>query len=481
MAASPEPIDPHGHVHPHESIEPPCPIEPHWAELSDVVAQAERNRAAMALLHAERAELCAAALRLVEQRVAQRRAAGVGRGEPIGDAIPLREVTAELSTALRVSEQTVQRWLGDGAALVSTFPATLAALRSGRIDERHASAIIDAGSALTDDDVRAHYETIVLAIAEQATAPALRHHAEVVAARLQPELAETRQRQAHERRRVRVFDLEAGLSRMLADLPTTIAHAVFDRLTQMADALDEDGDEDVDEEAAEHAGIADAATSASADATEAKLCDGRSMDQRRADVLCDLLLCASPTGHGDPDALGAIRGTVQVTIPVLTLAGIGGEPALLAGHGPIDAATARRLAAQAPGWDRVLTHPHTGEPLAVDRYRPSSQIRRYLEARDEQCRWPGCRRSAGRCDADHTIAHADGGQTTVANLTLFCRAHHVLKHASPWQIRQLGGGALEFISPTGRRYRNDAPPVVHFVPLRQPWNIPRDPGDPPPF
>jgi len=455
----------------------PQPIDPHWAELSTLVARAEQNRAAMAKLHAERAELCAEALVLVENRVAQRhvaqrRDARAGRAEPIGDAIPLREVIAELGAALRVSDQTVQRWLGDGAALVSTYPATLDALRQGRIDERHASAIIDGGTPIVDGEVRAEYESTVLTLAEHETAPSLRRHAEVIAGRLQPDVVDERHRAAHERRRLRIFDLEPGVTRLLADIPTVAGHAAYDRLTEMAIALDcandadgrDDSDDDDDDD--------------DDDGTER---DDRTMDQRRADLFCDLLLCGAPAGHGVGDALAAIRGTVQVTIPVLTLAGIGDEPAVLAGHGPIDADTARCLAAGAPGWDRIMFHPHTGEPLAVDRYRPSSQLRRFLAARDEHCRWLGCRRKAEKCDADHTVAHAEGGKTTSCNLCLFCRKHHVLKHASPWQVRQLGRGRLEFTSPTGRVYRNDAPAVVQFVSRPEIWEIPPDPNDPPPF
>lgn len=429
--------------------EPPL-IDPHWADLGALVSQAEANRVAMSRLHAERAELCALALELVDQRVAQRQAAGMGRGEPIGDAIPLREVVAELAAALRVSEQTVQRWLGDGAALVRRYSDTLEALREGRIDERHAAAIIDGGALITDDGVRAEYEQRVLPVAETETAPKLREHAEIIAARLQPDVAEAFHKAACERRDVRAFPLEPALSRVQLDIPTAAAEAFMTRVTDMAHTLDDDED------------------------------DMRTLGQRRADIAMDLLLCAIPTGHGDPDALAAIRATVAVTIPVLTLAGVGNEPAVLVGHGPIDADTARCLARNAPGWDRVMSDPHTGEPLTVDRYRPNAQLRRFLPARDQHCRWPGCRRKARKTDADHTVAHKDGGPTSDDNLCLFCRRHHVLKHASAWRIRQLGGGSLEFISPTGRVYRNDAPPVVQFVARPDLW-ADIDPADAPAF
>lgn len=446
-------------------------IDPHWVRVNELVARMAQNRAAMARLHAERAEMCAEALALVEDRVAQREAAGTGRGQPSGDRIPLREVIGEIGAALRVSDQTVQHWLGDGAALVSAYSATLDALREGRIDERHASAIIDGGAPIVDDDVRGDYETRILEVAEHETAPLVRRYAEVLAARLQPDVVDERHGSAHERRRSRFYDLEPGLSRMQFDLPSTLGHAVYDRITQMATALEGAGGSEATE---------DAGAEADGDA-EGEARDSRTRDQRRVDIFCDLMLCGAPTAHGEGDALAAIRGTVQVTIPFLTLAGLGDEPALLAEHGPIDSVTARRIAADAPEWERVLVHPHTGEPIAVDRYRPSAQQRRLVNARDQHCRWPGCRRRAERCDADHTIAYADGGPTCAKNLALLCRRHHVLKHASPWRVLQLGAGSLEFTSPTGRVYRNDAPPVVQFVSFREPWLIPPDPSDPAPF
>ena len=48
------------------------------------------------------------------------------------------------------------------------------------------------------------------------------------------------------------------------------------------------------------------------------------------------------------------------------------------------------------------------------------------ETRDRTCRWPGCRRSATRSEADHTVAWQDGGTTCAANLAILCKGHHTL-------------------------------------------------------
>ncbi len=442
-------------------------LDPHWRDLSLLVSRAEENRAEMARLHADRAELCAEALQLVALRTAQRHAARGGR--EIGDTIPLREVMAELACALRVGERTISIWLGDGAALVHNFPATLEALRAGRIDERHASAVIDAGTPL-DDATRPHYEQLVLARADSATAPELREIARVIAAQLQPEIAEQRHREALAQRQVKTYPLYDGLSRLLLDAPAALVQGIFERVTDMALALNDEGDVTEDDNSGQEGDDDDDR-------------DDRTLDQRRADIVCDLLLSGAPAAHGDSD-LAAIRATVQVTIPILTLAGRDDAPAILDGHGPINVETARILAAAAASWQRVMIHPVTAEPLRLDTYEPGKRLRRLLDARDRCCRWPGCRRKARRSDADHTIAFSDGGKTCASNLEILCRRHHRLKHASPWLIEQLGGGTLLFTSPTRRKYRNDAPPVIEAA-TEPPWmrllSIPYDPADPADF
>ena len=153
-----------------------------------------------------------------------------------------------------------------------------------------------------------------------------------------------------------INDLPDGMAELIATLPAVLARGIHDRLSEQARAV---------KAARSRAGEPDAA----ADGAQRPV-DDRSMGELRADILCDLLLAASPTLDDPATALGAIRATVQVTVPVLTLAGRSHTAATLAGAGPIDAATARTLAGAATGWDRVMTDAITGAVLAVDRYRP---------------------------------------------------------------------------------------------------------------
>ena len=159
-----------------------------------------------------------------------------------------------------------------------------------------------------------------------------------------------------------------------------------------------------------------------------------------------------------------IRPKVLVTVPVLTLLGRSEEPGTLEGYGPIDADTARRIAARAPSFTRILTHPETGAVLSVgrDRYAVPRDLRTWLRVRDETCRFPGCNRSAGRTDVDHVTDWQYGGGTDYGNLVHLCRSHHRLKHHTAWSSTSTGGGRVRWLSPSGHEYQTA--PATHIRP-----------------
>jgi len=155
------------------------------------------------------------------------------------------------------------------------------------------------------------------------------------------------------------------------------------------------------------------------------------------------------------------RPSVVVTVPALTLLGAGTEPATLDGYGPIDLDTARRLAGEASSWVRVLTHPLTGAPLALDRstYRVPTALRRWLGVTSPTCVFPGCGRPARECDLDHLTAWNDGGATDDDNLAPECRHHHRLRHESRWgPSRDPDTGEMRWTSPLGAEVAEDSPP-----------------------
>lgn len=142
-------------------------------------------------------------------------------------------------------------------------------------------------------------------------------------------------------------------------------------------------------------------------------------------------------------------------------AGEGERVSELIGYGPLAEGVARRVAAEATAWD-LLAVDSAGNLRSVDRYRPTPAIRRYLGARDQHCRAPGCRVPTYRCDVDHTVAAEVGGPTSVENLAHLCRGHHMLKHHSDWRVEQEPNGTMVWTSPTGRTHRDTPASRVRF-------------------
>ena len=395
--------------------------------------------AARARLDAEEARLLAEAQSIAADWTEESENGRIGSDS----GFPYRSIAAEIGAARRVSDRTVQRQMCEAATLVSDYQGTLEALDAGMISSAHARAIVSAGAIIDTPEMRAEFEQDVLQIARVESATRLTPLAKRRAEWYAETTFDQRHRRALEDRAVWVADLEDGVAELRAILPAVVAHGIHDRLSQMARTV--------------------------IDAREAETDDERTTDQVRADVFADLLLSAAPVAHdGGPTDLGAIRATVQITVPVMSLIEKRitdpYETAFLVGHSPVDPETACMLTAEAPGWDRILTHPISGQVLAVDRYRPSEQQRRHLAVRDQHCRFPGCRMPAKRCDVDHTIDHARGGKTCECNLALLCERHHMLKHNTAWAVVQLAGGVLEWTSPTGRVYRDIPVSTVEFAP-----------------
>lgn len=365
-----------------------------------------------------------------------------------------RAVATELGAALRVSDRTIESQMGVAARLIERFPATAASFGAGRISQAHVRVIMDAGDSIEDAESRAQFEEIVVARAGAESSNRLRPFAKQVAERFRERSFTERHREARERRAAWVREREEGMAELVIFGPSAVIHGMHDRTSQMAFA--------VKTSIAKAVKTAKAAGLTVPDAVADDFADERTLNQLRVDMLADLVLTGQPTGHETEDGLlGEIQAHVDITVPVLTLTDSNelASPAHLEGVGPVDPATARILTGDAPGFDRVLTDPMSGMVLGVDRYRPSAEMRRYLRARDRRCRFPGCRLVARLCDDDHTVDHARGGATSLTNLADFCRRHHVTKHHTPWRVRQLGRGILEWTSPTGRTYV-DRPPGV---------------------
>ncbi len=428
--------------------------EAYLAAIAGIVADVEEAGRVVAAGQIAELRVLAAAGRLAEVQSAHSDA------NVLLHDMALRSISAEVAGAMRLTDRTVQRRIGEARVTIEGFPAAVAAWESGRIVRGHVTAIVDAGVNLPAE-MWAEFETIAIERCEGDTPNRVRGELEILAHRMHPRSFAERHEEAAADRCVRLVPGRDGMSDLIATLPTVIAEGIHDRLTQQARAIIDTRDE-------RSAGSEVIAT------------DARTTDQVRADVFADLLLAGTPALDDTRDTtagpLGAIRARVQVLVPAATLTGADDGPCDLTGRSPIDPATARTLAGATHIWERLFHDPATGVTVSTDSYRVPSGMRRFLQARDQHCRFPGCRVAAIRCEVDHTHDHALGGKTELSNLAHLCQRHHSMKQFTAWKVRQLKGGVLEWTSPLGRTYREDAPtPAVAFSPAVA------QPGDPAPF
>lgn len=141
-------------------------------------------------------------------------------------------------------------------------------------------------------------------------------------------------------------------------------------------------------------------------------------------------------------------------------AGPGSAAPSVPGSARLRLALRRILAAAAacnPGdsADGACTHVHS-----VPGYRVPPRLRAFVEARDQVCGFPPCRRAAASCDMDHTIPYHLGGRTCGCNLGPRCRRHHRMKGLGTWRLEMPRPGELRWISPAGLIYTTASEPLV---------------------
>ena len=338
-------------------------------------------------------------------------------------AFAVEAAIADLAVRLSLSESTVGALVRRGELVNSRAARVWTLFREGEISPENVACVADVLDSLPEHagaDARVADRAVELA----ALVPArFRDRMRAFRDRVHPVSATERHERARAARRIWLEHGDDGMAWLGVHLPSADAEAAWQRLDGIARRLATCADE------------------------------SRTLDQLRADAVADIL-----TGRTDPAT--EPRVTVGVLVPVLTLLAQDDQPATLEGRIPIDPQTARRLAATAPSFHRILTHPVSSAVLDVDRtsYRPPADLVRVLALRDVTCRHPGCGRPAKNCDIDHTIDWAKGGTTSVRNLAHLSRRHHTLKHRTRWTVEQRTDGTIRWTSPTGFVKDADPPP-----------------------
>jgi hypothetical protein len=88
-------------------------------------------------------------------------------------------------------------------------------------------------------------------------------------------------------------------------------------------------------------------------------------------------------------------------------------------------------------------------------------LRRALAVRDGGCVAPGCDRPPGWTDAHHLHHWLHGGPTSLGNLVLLCRVHHVAVHEGGWQLHRDPATKRVTLTPPARgQPHGHAPPAA---------------------
>jgi hypothetical protein len=336
----------------------------------------------------------------------------------------------EIALALGVGSGTAHRVLGQALELAA-LPGLVEAIEAGMLTQRHALAVLRALDAVPDLSVE-HRQAIVLIVLARwsgQTPGELATLTNRLILTIDQAAARGRQDAATRERRVSIFPDVDGQGVVHARGPLERVAAIRASLKRWL---------------ADHPREAD---------------DPRSESQREFDLFVSLL-----TGGVEAGSWQA-----QLIVPFSVADGGDLELAEIPGFGPILPSTARDLAAEAD-WSQVavdedgvviavsdpIPAPRPSSPakatpldeqwwasrrllmsqpprqrllpeqLSSAAYATPGRLRRFLQARDRTCVFPGCHRRI--TDVDHRIPWPLG-PTAAWNLQLLCRHHHRAKQA----------------------------------------------------
>jgi Domain of unknown function (DUF222)/HNH endonuclease len=387
------------------------------AALIERIAELEKFKAAAAAGQAR----AAAALD------ARRRAAEAEAGIPAERRG--RGVASEIALARKDSPSRGGRHLGFAKALVHEMPHTLGALESGALSEWRATLIVRESACLDVEDRR----TLDVELCGDPAGLEGMGDARVAAAaksiayRLDPHAVVDRAARAEGERTVTIRPAPDTMTYLTALLPVAQGVSVYAALRREADTRS----------------------------------DGRSRGQVMADTLVERV-----TGR---DAAVPTPIAVNLVMSDETLLGGDNAPADLSGYGPVPAAVARSMVADAVAdkrsratLRRLYAHPQSGALVSLEsraRLFPRG-LATFIELRDQRCRTPYC--DAPIRHRDHARPWAEGGATTADNGLGLCARCNYAKQAAGWRVSTSVGEdhthTAIFTTPTGTSYRSGAPP-----------------------
>lgn len=411
------------------------------AELVDAISGIEKLRNSLDALQAH----YEVALR--DERIREQEEAGLAKaklGSGIGD---------EVALARGISPSRASRQLALRRVIVETLPDTWNRMAEGDISAWTAEEVASSVLVL-DDEHRRLIDQELAPILHQLSPRTAGRRARSRADALDQEAALARIRRNHALRHVSQRPAAEGMMRLSALLPLHEGVAAFAALSAAADAARAQGDQ-------------------------------RSRGQVMADELAERVT-------GAPGAIVPVG--IQLLMTDRTLLAGASDAAELDGH-TVPAAVARHLALSAdpPPRDmadsgaasspesivppvvppepsvrrwirRLYADPVTGELESMDSRRRlfTGAVRRFVMARDRQCRTPGC--EAAPRHVHHVERYADGGPTTPSNAAALCERFNYVAELPGWGTQAgPGPGELTITTPTGHTHVSPVPSLWERV------------------
>ncbi|AZG44815.1 HNH endonuclease signature motif containing protein [Gordonia insulae] len=332
----------------------------------------------------------------------------------------LEHAIAEVGAALTVSPARARQLIEAGSVLRHQLPFTGATLSSGRIDLERFLMVVRR-TELCDAEKLALIDMLIadaIETREPMSMTRFRTMIDKVIADNDPDAV---------RRRRELVDADRGISirpdrhtpgqaRLSGSLPAAQAAALDARLDAMTAAV-HPGDPRTEKQrrADALAHGRPALTCRCGDCTAAPTDVAEPGCQSDTEFADD---SAPPTESTTPPDVTAPRPTFHIVVNLSTLLGHDDDPAVLDGHGLIDADTARTLVTEAR---RTYVRPDLSTPQAIERYAPGKKVADLVRAGELCCTFPGCNNRAWRADLDHSVPHGDGGRTHQDNLKPLCR------------------------------------------------------------
>ncbi|MDX2357328.1 HNH endonuclease signature motif containing protein [Dietzia sp. PP-33] len=392
--------------------------------------------------------------------------AGAGDGSPPGHAVvdPFDVCAGYVVAAMPISVGRAATMISLAADLTERYPAVMAALVAGRMEQR-AAELLARQMATVDPAVLSQVQQEVvddylaaLAAGERLGARTVRESVDAIIARYDSDGIRQRKDAAARDRGVHIRKGAEGMTNLWATLAS-------DEAAVLAEAINQRAAEFADPEPAA-APATSGATSPGAGSPaagrrdpDAEAADMSSypLPERRADALlslvCGDLGRARATGLTPDEPPAPLRPRVTVFAR-----GRGLEPQVefpRTGESALQALL--DMLATSDGASLEHVDPALGAADDARRsltYRPSAELARRIRLRDGTCRHPGCTVSAEYCDIDHCrpFDHSDpqrGGHTTECNLMCLCRRHHRFKTFSGWIYDLAPDGTLVVVTPDG--------------------------------